>query len=49
MDIETVTNFFMWCTIINGGILNAYGTNARHGHGEWIVVEADESEARAEK
>ncbi|MBI3503451.1 MAG: UDP-N-acetylmuramate--L-alanine ligase [Proteobacteria bacterium] len=31
-------------TIINGGILNAYGTNARLGSGEWMVVEADESD-----
>jgi UDP-N-acetylmuramate--alanine ligase len=31
-------------TVINGGIINAYGTNARLGDGEWIVVEADESD-----
>lgn len=31
-------------TIINGGIINAYGTNAKLGDGEWIVVEADESD-----
>ena len=31
-------------TVINGGIINAYGTNARLGAGEWIVVEADESD-----
>src|SRR3954471_1362238 len=31
-------------TIINGGIINAYGTNARLGAGEWMVVEADESD-----
>ncbi|MEE2997057.1 MAG: UDP-N-acetylmuramate--L-alanine ligase [Pseudomonadota bacterium] len=31
-------------TVINGGIINAYGTNARLGNGEWIVVEADESD-----
>jgi UDP-N-acetylmuramate--alanine ligase len=31
-------------TIINGGILNAYGTNARLGSGDWMVVEADESD-----
>jgi len=30
--------------VINGGIINAYGTNARLGAGEWIVVEADESD-----
>src|SRR5438309_1372004 len=29
---------------INGGIINAYGTNARLGAGEWMVVEADESD-----
>ncbi len=28
-------------TVINGGIINAYGTNARLGAGEWLVVEAD--------
>lgn len=31
-------------TVINGGIINAYGTNARFGQGDWIVVEADESD-----
>ena len=31
-------------TVINGGIINAYGTNARLGAGDWIVVEADESD-----
>jgi UDP-N-acetylmuramate--alanine ligase len=31
-------------TVINGGIVNAYGTNARLGNGEWMVVEADESD-----
>ncbi|NKB20203.1 MAG: UDP-N-acetylmuramate--L-alanine ligase [Alphaproteobacteria bacterium] len=31
-------------TVINGGIINAYGTNARLGEGEWVVVEADESD-----
>ncbi len=31
-------------TVINGGIFNAYGTNARLGAGEWMVVEADESD-----
>jgi UDP-N-acetylmuramate--alanine ligase len=31
-------------TVINGGIINAYGTNARLGTGEWMVVEADESD-----
>ena len=31
-------------TVINGGIVNAYGSNARLGTGEWMVVEADESD-----
>ncbi|MEX3010098.1 UDP-N-acetylmuramate--L-alanine ligase [Hoeflea sp. TYP-13] len=31
-------------TVINGGIINAYGTNAHMGGGEWMVVEADESD-----
>ncbi|NWG47261.1 MAG: UDP-N-acetylmuramate--L-alanine ligase [Alphaproteobacteria bacterium] len=31
-------------TVINGGIINAYGTNARLGKGDWMVVEADESD-----
>jgi UDP-N-acetylmuramate--alanine ligase len=31
-------------TVINGGIINAYGTNARMGSGSWMVVEADESD-----
>jgi UDP-N-acetylmuramate--alanine ligase len=31
-------------TVINGGIINAYGTNARLGGGDWMVVEADESD-----
>jgi UDP-N-acetylmuramate--alanine ligase len=31
-------------TVVNGGIINAYGTNARLGGGEWMVVEADESD-----
>ncbi len=31
-------------TVINGGIINAWGTNARLGSGEWMVVEADESD-----
>lgn len=30
-------------TVINGGIVNAYGTNTRIGKGEWMVVEADEA------
>jgi UDP-N-acetylmuramate--alanine ligase len=31
-------------TVINGGVINAYGTNARLGDGDWMVVEADESD-----
>jgi UDP-N-acetylmuramate--alanine ligase len=31
-------------TVINGGIIEAYGTNARLGAGNWMVVEADESD-----
>jgi UDP-N-acetylmuramate--alanine ligase len=31
-------------TVINGGIINAYGTNARIGAGDWMVVESDESD-----
>ena len=31
-------------TVINGGIINAYGTNTRLGTGDWMVVEADESD-----
>ncbi len=31
-------------TVINGGIINAYGTNARLGTGDWLVAEADESD-----
>lgn len=31
-------------SVINGGIINDYGTNAKLGSGEWMVVEADESD-----
>jgi UDP-N-acetylmuramate--alanine ligase len=31
-------------TVINGGIINQYGSNARLGEGDWMVVEADESD-----
>ncbi|MFA7440426.1 MAG: UDP-N-acetylmuramate--L-alanine ligase [Sphingomonadaceae bacterium] len=31
-------------TVINGGIINSYGSNARPGAGQWMVVEADESD-----
>lgn len=30
--------------VINGGIINAYGTNSRTGEGDWMIVEADESD-----
>jgi len=36
-------------TVINGGIINAYGTNARLGDGEWLVAEADESDGTFNK
>src|SRR3954468_3065103 len=36
-------------TVINGGIINAYGTNARIGAGDWMVVEADESDGTFRK
>ncbi|MFC6196802.1 UDP-N-acetylmuramate--L-alanine ligase [Ponticaulis profundi] len=31
-------------TVINGGVINAYGSNAKLGEGDWMVVEADESD-----
>lgn len=31
-------------TVVNGGIINTYNTNARLGKGDWIVVESDESD-----
>jgi UDP-N-acetylmuramate--alanine ligase len=31
-------------TVVNGGVIHAYGSNARIGGGEWMVVEADESD-----
>ncbi|MEM1379340.1 MAG: UDP-N-acetylmuramate--L-alanine ligase [Pseudomonadota bacterium] len=31
-------------TVINGGVINAYGSNAKPGEGDWMVVEADESD-----
>jgi UDP-N-acetylmuramate--alanine ligase len=31
-------------TVINGGVIHAYGSNARMGAGDWMVVEADESD-----
>lgn len=36
-------------TVVNGGIINAYGSNARLGKGDWIVVEADESDGTFRK
>lgn len=36
-------------TVINGGIIQAYGSNARLGEGEWMVVEADESDGSFNK
>lgn len=48
----TTTSIISWLlehanfspTVINGGVINAYGSNAKVGNGEWIVVEADESD-----
>ena len=31
-------------TVVNGGIIEAYGTNARLGKSDWMIVEADESD-----
>ncbi len=31
-------------TVVNGGIVNAWGSNARLGGGDWVVAEADESD-----
>ncbi len=36
-------------TVINGGVIHAYGSNARAGAGEWMVVEADESDGSFNK
>jgi UDP-N-acetylmuramate--alanine ligase len=36
-------------TVINGGIINAYATNARLGDGDWMIVEADESDGTFNK
>jgi len=49
----TTTSLISWAmthagcdpTVLNGGILNAWGSNARAGQGDWMVVEADESDA----
>jgi UDP-N-acetylmuramate--alanine ligase len=48
----TTTSMIAWIfeqagldpTVITGGIINGWGTNARIGHGEWMIVEADESD-----
>jgi UDP-N-acetylmuramate--alanine ligase len=48
----TTTSMIAWIfeqagfdpTVITGGILNSWGTNARIGRGDWMVVEADESD-----
>ena len=31
-------------TIVNGGIINSFSNNNRYGKGEWMIVEADESD-----
>ncbi len=36
-------------TVINGGVIKAYGSNARLGEGEWMIVEADESDGSFNK
>ena len=36
-------------TVINGGVIKAYGSNARLGDGDWMVVEADESDGSFNK
>jgi UDP-N-acetylmuramate--alanine ligase len=36
-------------TVINGGVIHAYGSNARIGGGDWMVVEADESDGSFNK
>ena len=36
-------------TVINGGIVNAYDSNAKSGTGDWIVIEADESDGTIAK
>ncbi len=41
---EVLVNGGIDPTVINGGIIHAYGSNARMGQGEWMVVEADESD-----
>ena len=36
-------------TVVNGGVIHAYGSNARIGQGDWMVVEADESDGTFNK
>ena len=36
-------------TVINGGVINAYGSNARLGKSDWMVVEADESDGSLDR
>jgi UDP-N-acetylmuramate--alanine ligase len=36
-------------TVVNGGVIHAYGSNARIGAGDWMVVEADESDGSFNK
>ena len=44
MVAELLVNGGIDPTVVNGGIIHAYGSNARMGQGEWMVVEADESD-----
>jgi UDP-N-acetylmuramate--alanine ligase len=43
-----ISHIFDYCglapTVINGGIINIYGSNAKLGEGDWLVAEADESD-----
>tara|TARA_B110000003_G_scaffold19240_1_gene18786 strand:- start:11019 stop:12410 length:1392 start_codon:yes stop_codon:yes gene_type:complete len=39
-----ISDYGLSPTVINGGIINEFGTNTRLGKGEWIIVEADESD-----
>ena len=39
-----ISDYGLSPTVINGGIINEYGTNTRLGKGEWMIVEADESD-----
>ena len=44
MISSLMTDYNLSPTVINGGIINEFGTNTRLGNGEWIIVEADESD-----